>query len=35
VPSSTTDKNPTIGRSLGADRDAVIYRAVWQSSEDW
>ena len=34
-PSSTTDKNPTIGRSLGADRDAVIYRAVWQASEDW
>ena len=34
-PSSTTDKNSTIGRSLGADRDAVIYRAVWQASEDW
>ena len=33
--SSTIDKNPAIGRSLGADREAVIYRAVWQASEDW
>ena len=33
--SSVNDSNPIIGRSLGADRDAVIYRAVWQASENW
>ena len=33
--SSTTDRNPIIGRPLGTDREAVIYRAVWQASEDW
>ena len=33
--SSVKNRNPIIGRSLGVDREAVIYRALWQASEDW
>jgi ketosteroid isomerase-like protein len=33
--SSVNDSSSIIGRSLGADRDAVIYHAVWQASENW
>lgn len=32
--SATTDRNLIIGRWLGSDREAIIYRAVWQASED-